>query len=49
VLRSHIERPDGSRRDTVCFSILSDEWPGVRERLEARVQRHAGTAAYLRW
>ena len=49
VLRSHIERPDGSRRDTVYFSILSDEWPGVRERLEARVQRHAGTAAYLRW
>jgi hypothetical protein len=48
VLRSHIERPDSSRRDTVYFSILSHEWPGVREHLEARVQQHARTAAYPR-
>ena len=27
----------GRIRDTVIFSILSDEWPGVRDRLEARL------------
>ncbi len=25
--------------DTVCFSILADEWPKVKQRLEARVRR----------
>ncbi len=37
VLRRHIRRGDGTFRDTVVFSILRDEWPGVRERLQARV------------
>ena len=27
----------GRVRDTVTFSILADEWPGVRERLDARL------------
>lgn len=27
----------GRIRDTVIFSILSNEWPGVRDRLEARL------------
>lgn len=27
----------GRVRDTVVFSILDDEWPGVRERLDARL------------
>lgn len=26
----------GHRRSTVVFSVLRDEWPGVREGLEAR-------------
>ena len=27
----------GRVRDAVLFSILADEWPGVRERLQARL------------
>ncbi len=35
VLRSHMLLPDGSRRDTVVFSILDHEWPSVRNGLTA--------------
>ena len=31
----------GRIRDTVVFSVLADEWPGVRERLDARLQTFA--------
>ncbi|GAB3766082.1 GNAT family N-acetyltransferase [Microlunatus parietis] len=34
VLRHHRIRPDGSWRDTVQYSMLSTEWPAVRQRLE---------------
>lgn len=37
VLRSYQRRADGTLRDTAMFSIVAAEWPGVRERLEARV------------
>ncbi|HLT59799.1 MAG TPA: GNAT family protein [Microlunatus sp.] len=37
VLRHHRIRPDGSWRDTVQYSMLSAEWPAVRERLERRL------------
>ncbi|GAA1575768.1 GNAT family protein [Kribbella sancticallisti] len=37
VLRRHKRLPDGSFRDTVVFSILADEWPDVRKRLQARI------------
>jgi RimJ/RimL family protein N-acetyltransferase len=36
-LRAHMILPDGSRRDSVYFSILAEEWPGVRERLATRL------------
>jgi N-acetyltransferase len=36
-LRRHTRLDDGTWRDTVYFSILDDEWPAVRERLEARL------------
>lgn len=36
VLRHHKRRPDGSVRDTACFSMLAAEWPAAREHLEAR-------------
>ena len=36
-LRHHQRRADGTWRDTVVFSILSDEWPGVRDRLRQRI------------
>jgi RimJ/RimL family protein N-acetyltransferase len=41
VLRHHQARRDGSARDTVMYSILLSEWPGVREGLERRVARHS--------
>ena len=36
-LRRHTRLDDGTWRDTVYFSILDDEWPAVRARLEARL------------
>ena len=36
--RQHMVQPDGSRRDSVYFSIIADEWPQVRARLEARLR-----------
>lgn len=38
-LRRHIRLPDGFIRDTVYFSILADEWPAVKARLEERLAR----------
>lgn len=37
VLRRHIVLPDGHARDTVYYSILAEEWPGVRKLLLERV------------
>ncbi len=37
VLRRHIRMPDGFLRDTVYYSILDDEWPAVKARLEERL------------
>jgi N-acetyltransferase len=37
VLRRHIRRADGTWRDSVVFSILRDEWPAVRDGLQARL------------
>ncbi|MFZ5818581.1 MAG: GNAT family N-acetyltransferase [Chloroflexota bacterium] len=34
VLRNHMILPDGRFRDSVFFSILDTEWPGVKARLE---------------
>lgn len=39
VLRNHRRGPDGSLRDTVVYSILPHEWPGVRLGLQARLAR----------
>jgi RimJ/RimL family protein N-acetyltransferase len=39
VLRSHQLLPDGSRRDTVVYSILDIEWPAVRNNLRFRLER----------
>ena len=40
VLRSHQLLADGSRRDTVVYSILDIEWPAVRNHLTFRLSRH---------
>jgi RimJ/RimL family protein N-acetyltransferase len=40
ILRSHQLLPDGSRRDTVVYSILDIEWPAVRSNLLYRLDRN---------
>lgn len=37
IVRRDMRRADGSWRDTAVFSILVEEWPEVRARLEARL------------
>ncbi len=44
VLRHHMQRRDGSIRDTVMYSMLDDEWPSARHRLLARLARHGRPA-----
>ncbi|MFB6878991.1 GNAT family N-acetyltransferase [Streptomyces sp. NPDC056323] len=36
-LRSHMVRQDGTRRDSLYYSVLADEWPSLRDKLLARV------------
>jgi N-acetyltransferase len=38
-LRRHMVQPDGSARDSVYFSVIDEEWPAVRERLEEMLRR----------
>lgn len=38
ILRGHLRHRDGSLRDTYVYSILAEEWPQVRERLDARLE-----------
>jgi RimJ/RimL family protein N-acetyltransferase len=41
VLRSHKATWTGHVRDTVIFSVITEEWPAVRERLDARLDAFA--------
>ena len=41
-LRQHTVNEDGTIRDTVYYSILSTEWPNVKNRLLNRLARHQG-------
>lgn len=38
ILRNHMVMPGGRLRDSACFSIVEDEWPKIRKRLESRLQ-----------
>jgi RimJ/RimL family protein N-acetyltransferase len=40
VLRGHQVMADGRLRDTVVYSILDREWPGVRQNLDYLLGRH---------
>jgi RimJ/RimL family protein N-acetyltransferase len=40
VLRGHMITPDGHVRDSVVYSILANEWPGVRRNLELLLATH---------
>ena len=45
VLRRYQRRGDDTMRDTVLFSVLADEWPTVKRRLEARVAEYRSVGA----
>ncbi len=38
VLRAHMIRPDGTRRDSMIYSITREEWPKVKKGLEQRLE-----------
>jgi len=37
IFRRHVICSDGHQRDTVYFSILADEWPAIKARLQTRL------------
>lgn len=37
VHRSHMRRPDGTRRDTAWYAIIAEDWPSLRPPLLARL------------
>ncbi len=39
IFRKHMVCADGRLRDSVYFSIIDSEWPGVKARLEAKLHR----------
>ena len=39
ILRSHMIMPGGRIRDSVCFSIIAAEWPEVKARLAAKLEK----------
>jgi N-acetyltransferase len=39
LLRKHYILPDGTIRDSVYFSILDEEWPDVKIRLEEKLKQ----------
>ena len=38
ILRNHMMMPDGRVRDSVIYSILKNEWPGVQQHLEYKLR-----------
>lgn len=41
LLRNHIIMPDGRVRDSVIFSIINNEWPGVKQHLRWKLARQS--------
>ena len=39
VLRHHAIMPDGSNRDSAFYGVLAGEWPAVKARLQAKLDR----------
>jgi RimJ/RimL family protein N-acetyltransferase len=39
IFRNHMVMPDGPMRHSAWYSIIDDEWPAVRDRLEASLAR----------
>ncbi len=40
IFRKHVLCWDGRLRDSVYFSVIDSEWPGVKARLEEKMTRH---------
>lgn len=47
VLRNHMVQADGRIRDTVVYSIIQNEWPGVKANLRYFLQRGARNQAAI--
>lgn len=45
ILRNHIVMRDGRLRDTIVYSILANEWAGVKTNLLYQMSRHEGQGA----
>lgn len=43
-LRKHGIRPDGSIRDTMMYSITTDDWPRIKPKLQARIDAYSTSA-----
>ena len=39
IFRNHMVMPDGRMRHSAYYSVIDDEWPSVRDRLEASLAR----------
>ena len=39
ILRNHRRHADGTARDTVVFSIIDSEWPGVKSHLQYKLEQ----------
>jgi N-acetyltransferase len=48
IMRRDIKRADGSWRDTAIYSVVVEEWPEVRARLEARLTAWGDTPVSYR-
>ncbi len=48
VVRREQQRADGTWRDTAMYSVIVEEWPGVREGLEKRLAEFEGRPVLFR-
>jgi len=47
IFRNHMVMPDGRLRDSVYFSIIASEWPGVKAHLERLMAAHRGAGSQV--
>jgi RimJ/RimL family protein N-acetyltransferase len=48
VARRDLRRADGSWRDSAIYSVIVDDWPALRARLDARLATYAGQPVRFR-
>ena len=41
ILRKQMRRPNGTMRDNAWFSVIREEWPALRARIEMRLSTTA--------